>query len=259
MPDEELRPIEQAEVVPPPEPVAQVPEEESPPPTPVESATQRLTENETVPEAEAYTVDLDGRRENVTKQEYEYLANIGAKSLIAAQYQQRENEREMYENKEPEYPVAEETYDAPPDENSVLKERLSNLEHNLYSQQVSGHQDKIKADVEQRIANSATFQAAFQLEEGEKLQREVRKEIYNRAVQEQITAVQSFSAIEAKWKELLGGERSGKLLKKLKESHQAVSDVGGGYGAAGEPMDAKSWTTGALLQSVSERLTNSDS
>ena len=259
MANEEQRPIEQEGVVPPPEPVTQTTEAESIPPTPVEAATQRLESapQETVKEEAVYTVDMDGRRESVTKDEYDYLAGVGAKALVAAQYQRQDAERAAQEEAKP-YPEAEE-YTPPADHNSELKQRLSNLENNLYSQQVSGHQDKIKAEVEAKISASDTFQAAFQLEEGDKLQREVRKEIYNRAVQEQITAIDAFTAVERKWAELLGQERSGKLLIKLRLSSQAVADTGGGYAAPEEPMDANSWTTGQLLQSVSERLTNTDS
>lgn len=265
---EENRPIPEDGIVPPPEPKAQPTELESPPPitddpSPVQSATERLEQNQApAPEPaevqDAYQVDLDGRVETVTKKEYDYLAKLGAQSLIAAQYQQQQDSLSTPE--QPEYPQPDNAYEhQAPDDSGQLKERLSNLEENLYRQQVASKQERIKQDVEARIAQSPVFQAAFQLEDGDKLQREVRKEIYNRAVQEQIPALESLDAVERKWKELLGKDRSSKLLKKLRESHQAVADTGGGYTSAGEPMDANAWTTGALLKSVSERLTNTDS
>ena len=97
-----------------------------------------------------------------------------------------------------------------------------------------------------------------QLEASNELLGEVRKEIYNKSAQENLTPEQSFQQVESKYSSLLGGDRKNFLMKKLRAAAEAVPGLGGSTKPPAKPMDAADWRSGKLLDSISEKLNAAD-
>lgn len=245
--------VEQTGVVPAPEPTNVISDTSQPPapapepePTSIPEETPDLT----------HELDIDGRTEVVNDEEYKYLAKLGAQSLMAAQYQQNANEQAPYE------PQEEPEEEIPYDENysPEMDQRMSNLEQQVYNQRLSGQIDNLKNDVDKWMSKSQVMSAIGELKDGKALLNEVRKEVYNKCSQEKMHPTKAFEVVSHKWSQVMGTDRSEYLLKKLRE-RQAAQPAGGGAPPPKpqKTFTGKEWGDGTMIQSISERLTSSES
>lgn len=237
----------EAEVVEPPV-VVDVPQDDPPPAqAPVAPAPE--------PEPKTYNVDIEGRTETVSGEEYDYLAKLGAQALIASQHQQQ---AAMAPPAQPEEKwdesMMEETSDS-----EMMDRRMTNIEQQLHNHKLGQQIEGLKRDVEQWIKNSEVMDAVHQMEGGPELMNEVRREVFNKCSQEHMPAQRAFTAVESKWAKVMGEERSQYLLKKLKVSNEAAPGTGGASPTQATPFSAGDWGDGSMLDSITERLTNSES
>jgi hypothetical protein len=208
----------------------------------------------------SYRVTVEGRQEEVTQKEYEYLADMGAQALLAAQYSaHHEQQKEEYSMKtsddyiEPTQP--EPQYDTTA-ENQVqhLNQRLHALESNLYNHKVDIQTQKIQGSVEDLITESSVFKSMNGLPNGEAMQAEIRREVYNKQLQEKMDIPSAVKAVEEKYSSVLGGDRQKWLMNKV-GSVQASSEAPGGSSPNPQsPLTADDWQSGKLLQSITAKL-----
>ena len=204
-------------------------------------------------------INIAGRTENITRGEYEYLARLGAHSLFNQQAESQAAEREGLHEAGPEGGVPQPDVDqAQARRLSPREGELADLQGQLHQAQVEAESQKIQNYVEDSIYNSETFKAMNQLEASNELLGEVRKEIYNKSAQENLTPEQSFQQVESKYSSLLGGDRKNFLMKKLRAAAEAVPGLGGSTKPPAKPMDAADWRSGKLLDSISEKLNAAD-
>tara|TARA_B100000929_G_scaffold194854_1_gene154519 strand:- start:574 stop:1320 length:747 start_codon:yes stop_codon:yes gene_type:complete len=245
--------IEQDGVVPPPDPVNVTVDEPAPAPAPAPEPAPQPEPGDVT-----YDIDIDGRTETVNDEEYQYLAKLGAQSLMAAQQNTNTN---PYEN-EPvtgveESVAVEEEYEDP---NDMMDRRMSNLEQQVYNQRMAGQVDQLKGQVDAWMQQDQTMHAIGSMDDGANLLNEVRKEVYNKVANEQFTPDKAYSQVTQKWAKIMGTDRSDYLIKKLRERNAAQPEAGGGAAPVKSvPFTSKDWSNGTLADSISERLTNSDS
>lgn len=249
MPEEVNEAAEPAEVV----ESTPEPESESYSETPQEAAPEETPDGSLSEEVE---ISVDGRVEKISRAEYEYLAQVGAKSLIASQQVQAQPQSEPAEGASEE--GSSEKEPSLPDPVSAMTDRISALEHQLHNSVVNSESEKIRTEVEKQLNSSPVFKAMGQLDESDGLLNEVRREIYNKAVQDNITSDKAFEMVEDKYSQVIGGERQKWLTKKLTASVSAVEGTGGKAPGNATPLSAKDWRTGDLLKSVTARLTASE-
>lgn len=209
-----------------------------------------------------YEVDMDGKNTAVSKDEYDYLAKLGAQSLMAAQYQkQQAQEQQGYDQMQ----TADQPVDAPPEADyqdeatQRLTQRLGNLEHQLQEQKVQTAGKEISQAIDKKVNESSVFKGVKAIESDTDMELEVKKEIYNLSVAERIPVDKAFEKVEEKWSQLMGADRASFLTRKLKQQQASAPTAGGTVSAPGEKQGAKEWTNGQLLQSITERLINQDS
>ena len=204
-----------------------------------------------------HTVDVEGRSETVSQEEYEYLAKLGAQTLVASQHQQQQQAQEAQQPSEADkYPPDEDSYE---EDGDILNRRMTNIEQQLHNHRLGAQIDTLKRDVEDWIGNGEVMDALKSMEDGDNLLNEVRREVFNKCSQEHMPAEKAFTAIEGKWSKVMGEERASMLLKKLKQAEAAAPGSGGsGPANPGVPFGAADWGDGTLLDSITERLTNSE-
>mgnify|MGYP003642992500 CR=1 FL=1 len=222
--------------------------------TPQEAAPEETSGDSLSDEVE---IAVDGRVEKISRAEYEYLAQVGAKSLIASQ--QSQAQPEAAEPAEGDSKAASsENEPSMPDPVSAMTDRITSLEQQLHNTVVNSESEKIRTQVEKQLNSSPVFKAMGQLDESDGLLNEVRREIYNKAVQDNITSEKAFGMVEDKYSQVIGGERQKWLTKKLTASASAVEGTGGKAPGQTKPLSAKDWRTGDLLKSITARLASSE-
>ena len=215
------------------------------------------------PEPEVFEIDLDGKNEAVSREEYDYLAKLGAQSLMAAKYQQyQEKTSEQYQNMHSaDEPVA--APDISPDIDSDaaqrLGQRIGNLEHQIQEQKVQSATQQISSAIDKKVEESPVFKGVKAIDGDTDMELEVKKEIYNLSVAERIPVEQAFNKVEDKWSKVMGSDRTDFLLKKLRQQASSPPAAGGTVSVPTKDHGAKEWTNGQLLQSITERLLNQDS
>jgi hypothetical protein len=212
------------------------------------------------PTPQELQVTVDGRTENVTQKEYEYLANMGAQSLVAAQYSYQQQQAAQTQAS---MPAETDTsyYDENEDTDTIaaqrigdLNKRIDGIEQNVYQQQVDVQTDNIKGQVEDSITNSPVFQAVTGVGDTENIGNDIRREIYNKQLQEKMPTAEAVKHVEAKYAKILGVNRQNWLLNKIKNVNNAAEATGGGSPSSAKPMTAKDWNDGKLLQSITAKL-----
>lgn len=213
------------------------------------------------PEPELFEIDLDGKQEAVSRQEYDYLAKLGAQSLMAAKYQQyQESSNDQYQNMQSaDEPVNPQVGTEPDSEAAQrLGQRIGNLEHQLQEQKVTAATHQISTAIDKKVEASPVFKGVKAIDSDTDMELEVKKEIYNLSVAERIPVEQAFNKVEEKWSKVMGSDRTDFLLKKLRQQASAPPTTGGMVSTPSKEQGAKEWTNGQLLQSITERLLNQD-
>tara|TARA_B100001013_G_scaffold343937_1_gene272804 strand:+ start:6779 stop:7531 length:753 start_codon:yes stop_codon:yes gene_type:complete len=210
---------------------------------------------------ELFEVTLDGKKEAVSRNEYDYLAKLGAQSIMAAQYQQYHDQQSQ---QFAETDTADQPIDMPqatPDSEAAnrLNQRIGNLESQLQEQKVQTATRDISTLIDTKVEESPVFKGVKTIDGDTDMELEVKKEIYNLSVAERIPVDKAFNKVEAKWSKIMGQDRSAFLLNKLRQQESSPPATGGTQSSPRQPSGAKEWTNGQLLQSITERLLNQQS
>ena len=96
------------------------------------------------------------------------------------------------------------------------------------------------------------------LPENANIEADIRREVYNKQLQEKMDINSAVKSVEDKYSSVLGGDRKNWLLKKVKNMRTAAESSGGGSPSPQQPMTAKDWNNGKLLQSITAKLNAAD-
>ena len=187
-----------------------------------------------------YKLSFAGQEEQLSGQQYSYLAEAGARALLKAQEQQaagesppteteKANEAELADMSDPLVRV------------EALEKKLESLTGNVKNQEVTFESRRLEALIDEKFAGSAIFKGLGANEETKGDLADLREEVFSTALRKNVPVEKAFEAIEARTSRMLGEDRSNYLRGKLEAQKGAVEGTGGRTRSPEKPASLKEW------------------
>ena len=188
----------------------------------------------------SYKLSFGGQEEQLSGQQYSYLAEAGARALLAAQEKQAAGAAEPSEAEKATEAELADSND-PIARVEALEKKLESLSGNVKSQEVTFESRRLESVIDDKFAKSEIFKGLGANEETQGDLADLREEVFSTALRKNIPVERAFEAIEARTSRMLGEERSSYLRGKLEAQKGAVEGTGGRTRSPEKPASLKEW------------------
>jgi len=187
------------------------------------------------PESE-YVITLNGQAERLSGAQYSYLAEAGARALLAAKGGDEEAPETPAEPAEPE----------PTDPITLMQKEIEGLKSEMQKGHVNAEQVRLEREVNESMASSEIFKLAKAFDNGDKILGEVKQDIYTLALRKNIGVPAAIKEVENRYAAFMGSQQKTYLEGKLKEMQGAVEGAGGKTRSPEKPATRKNWQNDEL-------------